>query len=72
MTNSPPLWVDEVVPFFLSACTAMGLKLVDDFNEPGVREGAGLYTFAIAAGLRDSAARAMLGPMLSGRAPRPT
>ncbi|KAG5177404.1 choline dehydrogenase [Tribonema minus] len=71
ITNSPPLWVDEVAAFFIESCAYLGLPVVDDFNRPGAREGAGLYTFAIREGVRDSAARALLGPIISGKVPRP-
>jgi choline dehydrogenase len=71
VATTPPLLIDEVAPFFLASCKGAGIPIVDDFNQPGTRHGAGLYTFAINNGVRDSAARAMLGPILSGKLPRP-
>ena len=41
--------------------------MTEDFNKPGGREGAGLYHFAVRNGVRDSAARAMLGDIMMGR-----
>jgi hypothetical protein len=71
VATTPPLLIDEVAPFFLASCKGAGIPIVEDFNKPGTRHGAGLYTFAINNGVRDSAARAMLGPILSGKLPRP-
>lgn len=41
--------------------------MTEDFNKPGGREGAGYYHFAVRDGVRDSAARAMLGDIMMGR-----
>lgn len=51
----------------MNSCEAAGIKLTEDFNKPGGREGAGYYHFAVREGVRDSAARAMLGDIIMGR-----
>lgn len=56
-----------MAPFFVNSCKAAGIKLTEDFNKPGGREGAGYYHFAVREGVRDSAARAMLGDIIMGR-----
>ncbi|CAN0139266.1 unnamed protein product, partial [Hapterophycus canaliculatus] len=57
----------QVAPFFLQSCEEAGIKLTEDFNKPGGREGAGYYHFTIRNGVRDSASRAMLGDIIMGR-----
>lgn len=56
-----------MAPFFLDSCEGAGIRLTEDFNKPGGREGAGYYNFAVRDGVRDSAARAMLGDIVMGR-----
>lgn len=56
----------QVAPFFLSSCEAAGINLTEDFNKPGGRLGAGFYHFTVRNGVRDSAARAMLGAIVMG------
>lgn len=51
----------------MNSCEAAGIKLTEDFNKPGGREGAGYYHFAVREGVRDSAARAMLGDIIMGK-----
>ncbi|CAM9194249.1 unnamed protein product, partial [Discosporangium mesarthrocarpum] len=65
IATSPLGWVDEVAPFFLESCKNAGIPSTSDFNEPGRRMGAGPYQFTVRDGIRDSAARALLGPFLS-------
>lgn len=57
----------QVAPFFIDSCEGAGIRLTSDFNKPGGREGAGYYHFAVREGVRDSAARAMLGDIVMGR-----
>lgn len=57
----------QVAPFFLDSCKDAGIPLTDDFNKPGGREGAGYYHFAVKKGIRDSAARALLGDVIMRR-----
>lgn len=59
--------IQQVAPFFLDSCEGAGIRLTEDFNKPGGREGAGYYHFAVRDGVRDSAARAMLGDIVMGR-----
>lgn len=73
MLRPPGLWraaTDQVAPFFLESCEAAGIELTDDFNKPGGRTGAGYYDFNVRNGVRDSAARAMLGEIITGKDPR--
>ncbi len=65
LTTSPPSYIDQVAPEFISSAVHAGLKFVDDFNNPDSREGVGFYHFNIKDGIRDSAAREMLGPLLA-------
>lgn len=51
----------------MDSCERAGIRLTDDFNAPGAREGAGYYHFAVREGVRDSAARSMLGDIVMGR-----
>ncbi|CAM9414545.1 unnamed protein product [Chrysoparadoxa australica] len=64
ITTSPPAWVDEVAPSFIETLRNMGVTVTPDFNKPGHRQGGGLYHYNIVRGLRDSAARALLGPLM--------
>lgn len=58
---------EQVAPFFLASCEEAGIRLTDDFNKPGGREGAGYFHFAVKNGVRDSASRAMLGEVIMGK-----
>ena len=66
--TAPPLYVDQVAPYFLEACRVMGLPITDDFNAPNQRLGAAYYHFCIKNGVRMSAARAFLAPIMDTRA----
>ncbi|GAB5034926.1 choline dehydrogenase [Nannochloropsis oceanica] len=66
--TAPPLYVDQVAPYFLEACRVMGLPITDDFNAPNRRLGAAYYHFSIKNGVRMSAARAFLAPIIDTRA----
>ncbi len=65
--TSPPLYVDQIAPYFLEACRVMGLPITDDFNRPNARLGAAYYHFCIKNGVRMSAARAFLAPIMDVR-----
>merc|ERR1712070_565398 len=72
MTTSPPPYVDEVSPYFLEACKTKGYQMTNDFNRPNNRlNTAGFYHFNIRDGVRDSAAKTMLSPLLFGPTRRP-
>jgi choline dehydrogenase len=61
-----PEMVDVMSSAFLSAAKAVGIGHSADFNDHRKkREGAGLYHFNIADGVRDSSARRFLKPILS-------
>ncbi|CCI45778.1 unnamed protein product [Albugo candida] len=55
---------DDMSERFLAACDASNIRRSADFNVPEERLGAGYYHFNIRDGVRDSAARALVGPML--------
>lgn len=65
--SAPPMYVDQVAPYFLEACRITGLPISDDFNAPNGRLGAAYYHFCIKNGVRMSAARAFLGPIMDER-----
>ena len=67
-TTSAPSYIDQIAPQFISSAIHAGLKFVSDFNNPDSREGVGYYHFNIKGGIRDSAAREMLGPLLASDA----
>ena len=62
-------YIDEIAPEFVSAAVQSGLKLTRDFNAPEGRVGVGYYHFNIEGGIRASASRAMLGPIINGQKP---
>lgn len=49
---------------FIDACEQIGIPRTEDFNAPGGRYGAGFYHFNTRNGIRESAAKAFLGPIL--------
>lgn len=55
----------------MSAAIQYGLKFTTDFNDPNGRVGVGYYDFNIKGGIRDSAAREFLGPLLSDASANP-
>jgi choline dehydrogenase-like flavoprotein len=61
-TSQPPL--DSLSEQFLQACEDAGIPRTVDFNAPSGRHGAGVYHFNTRDGIRESAARRFLGPML--------
>ena len=63
---------DGISPDFIASAVNSGLKLTQDFNAPGGREGVGYYHYNIAGGVRESAARKMIGPMLAHPPDYPT
>jgi choline dehydrogenase len=72
IVTSTQQYIDKVASFFVSAAANSGLSLVDDFNDPSVsRAGAGIYHVNTVRGRRDSAARALLGPLLTSSGKRP-
>lgn len=58
---------DTLSEQFVQACEAVGLPRTADFNAPGGRFGAGFYHFNTRDGVRESAARTFLGPLLQGQ-----
>lgn len=72
-TNGPvmtarPSYVDQMAPEFVSSAVQSGIKFTVDFNDPdGGREGVGYYHFNIKDGMRDSAAREFLGPLMKSK-----
>ncbi|DAZ99368.1 TPA: hypothetical protein N0F65_005270, partial [Lagenidium giganteum] len=62
--TSMPAVQDDVSEKFIEACVSVGLPRSPDFNAPGGRYGAGYYHFNTRNGVRDSAARTFLGPLL--------
>lgn len=65
--TSAPAYLDTIGELFLQAAKECGIPIVSDFNDPapGSRYGAGRYHFNIRNGIRDSAARAFLSPILN-------
>lgn len=58
---------DALSDHFVQACERIGLPRTEDFNAPGGRVGAGFYHFNTRDGVRESAARTFLGPLLQSR-----
>ena len=59
-------YIDQLAPLFISSALQSGIPLTVDFNNPdGGRYGVGYYTFNIFNGIRDSAAKAFLGPLIA-------
>lgn len=67
--TSPPLYYDEISSLFISSAVQHGVEYNPDFNNPSRRVGVGYYNFNIKNGMRDSAAREFLGPLLSDSPP---
>lgn len=65
-TSAPGLR-DKLSEQFIQACEQVGLPRTADFNAPSGRFGAGFYHFNIRDGVRESAARTFLGPLLQGQ-----
>ena len=59
--------MDPVSPIFIDSAVQAGVVFTDDFNDPNNRQGVGYYHFNIRGGIRESAARAMLAPVLGQR-----
>lgn len=64
--TSEPGVRDQLSEEFIQACEQSGLPRTADFNAPGGRYGAGYYHFNTRNGVRESAARTFLGPLLQG------
>ncbi|KAE8976127.1 hypothetical protein PF011_g24182 [Phytophthora fragariae] len=66
--RTSPLAVESMLSNeFIEACEQLGIPRTTDFNAPGGRYGAGYYHFNIRDGVRESAAKAFLGPMLDSK-----
>lgn len=66
--NSTPAYVDPVSPIFIDSAVQAGIVHNADFNDPDSRQGVGYYHFNIRDGIRESAAKAMLSPVIGRRA----
>uniref|UniRef100_A0AAV1UXN2 Glucose-methanol-choline oxidoreductase N-terminal domain-containing protein n=1 Tax=Peronospora matthiolae TaxID=2874970 RepID=A0AAV1UXN2_9STRA len=62
--TSPPAVKTNLSHEFIEACVHAGIPRTMDFNAPGGRHGAGYYHFNTRDGIRESAAKTFLGPML--------
>ncbi|OQS00684.1 choline dehydrogenase [Achlya hypogyna] len=67
--TSAPTQMDGLSNQFLAACTQRGVPTSSDFNAPNERLGAGTYHFNIRHGMRESAAKAFLGPFIAKKLP---
>lgn len=67
ITTSRPVTRDPIAAEFLSSAVHAGIPLVSDFNNPTRRGriGVGYYDFNIDGGVRDSAAKRFLAPLLA-------
>lgn len=65
--TSPPSFQNEISEHFLQACEDVGLPRTPDFNAPSGRHGAGYYAFNTRDGVRESAARTFLGPVIKDK-----
>ncbi|EQC30437.1 hypothetical protein SDRG_12011 [Saprolegnia diclina VS20] len=63
--TSAPTQIDGLSNQFLAACAERGIPASSDFNAPDQRLGAGIYHFNIRHGMRESAAKAFLGPFIN-------
>ncbi|GMF33513.1 unnamed protein product [Phytophthora fragariaefolia] len=70
--TSPPALETTLSNEFITACEEMGIPRTADFNAPGGRYGAGYYHFNTRDGVRESAAKAFLGPMLDSKTAKST
>lgn len=64
LRTSPPALETELSNEFIEACEKVGIPRTEDFNAPGGRYGAGYYHFNTRDGVRESAAKTFLGPLL--------
>ncbi|GLE08853.1 hypothetical protein PINS_up020305 [Pythium insidiosum] len=62
--TSPPSLADSLSLAFVEASEEIGIPRTDDFNAPHGRHGVGFYHFNTRDGVRESAARRFVGPML--------
>ncbi|KAG3071820.1 hypothetical protein PI124_g21098 [Phytophthora idaei] len=65
--TSPPAMELDVSKEFVDACVELGIPLTADFNAPDGRYGVGYYHFNTRDGVRESAAKAFLGPILDSK-----
>lgn len=65
--TSEPGARDALSEQFVQACEQIGLPRTADFNAPSGRFGAGYYHFNTRDGVRESAARTFLGPLMQGQ-----
>ncbi|POM81453.1 Choline dehydrogenase [Phytophthora palmivora] len=64
LRTSPPSLKLDISAEFIEACAELGIPRTEDFNAPDGRYGAGYYHFNTRDGVRESAAKAFLGPIL--------
>ncbi|KAJ0408261.1 hypothetical protein P43SY_004419 [Pythium insidiosum] len=62
--TSPPSLADPLSSAFVDTCEEIGIPRTNDFNAPNGRHGVGFYHFNTRDGVRESAARRFIGPML--------
>ncbi|CAH0482138.1 unnamed protein product [Peronospora belbahrii] len=62
--TSPPALKTNLSKEFINACEQVGIPWTADFNQPHGRFGAGYYHFNTRDGIRESAAKTFLGPIL--------
>lgn len=72
LRTSPPAVETALSNEFIEACEELGIPRTADFNAPGGRYGAGYYHFNTRDGVRESAAKAFLGPMLDTKTGKST
>ncbi|TDH72372.1 hypothetical protein CCR75_003400 [Bremia lactucae] len=65
--TSPPALASDGSKEFIEACTEVGIPRTMDFNGPNGRFGVGYYHFNTRNGVRDSAAKTFLGPILNSK-----
>ncbi|KAG6613983.1 putative choline dehydrogenase [Phytophthora cinnamomi] len=70
--TSPPALEAPLTSEFIEACMELGIPRTADFNAPGGRYGAGYYHFNTRDGVRESAAKAFLGPILDSKTAKST
>lgn len=70
ISSTKPTYVDQIAPEFVSAATQLGIPLTQDFNDPDDgRHGVGFYEMNIKDGVRSSAAKEFLGPLIKNKVP---
>lgn len=67
VSTTRPLYVDPIASDFVASAVASGILPSHDFNAPNHRIGVGYYDFTIEGGIRDSAAKKFLGPILKSK-----